>query len=1036
MAKSLPAAFIAEKNRTAAAPFNAMLVRFAGGAVTLTDQAQVGASLLGATNLPIVKDWGRLDGVLNLREGLPTISALRIRGLNHPGSGGSGTTRFSDLFPTASLEATIVQLAQFFWVGGTPGGSTTSYTYFSGVINDPIQYSETDWSFEVVSLLDNYLGRDYGIPVNQIDFPYLDSNDVGKVIPTVYGTVRGLPLLGLKSRAATYPSSSVSNQSQIALADVIVNSTVTVQENWTITMSNGDAFVPSVFTSTSSFTTPSGTYLKDIAWNNSSGADNLLYATDGTILYRYAGGWVDAGQNAPGGAKFQALGSFNGKLYAGGLNTSGKNTLWRLDTSGWTQVFAESGTFVQGGIDRLGTSTTRTGVLLAGAQSATSGSSALYSFNGTSVTLERTQANDGSGNFYSNFADFGGALYVAEREAATSTVNLLTWNGSAWTTAHVGASGDLSSAPTLFVFGSSAKLYIFGASGGPNHPKSFTWDGTNWALDNDFGSHVGTGGSIVYNGAAYVFYNDGDSLPYFAKNTGSGWSSAAAMEATGDRAILYTNTAPADPQLWVIGENLNGSASSAYFNDTISAFAFSLSGSATGFDGTGNVAQNFVSNSQKIGIDLSFWSGIPGANGDTITFATDNTYFEYAVSLTSATTPLNRVMGVYVDGNPDSSWQLLQNQTRAGQNCAVLRFPQQRAPQLVTPISGSGFFNGANGVDLGVLPGLTNVRVSITPQGSATSVTPYVKTKTPTTIQVAAGTGDTQAFDFTVTQDFFGDVTADLNGIQDAASGTYTGVPNALIVRPAHAIHNFLDVVCGVPESSIDAAGTFAAANAAMPSYYAFNGAIVVAESLKTILSEMLLQARLLFDWQVTAQIYFRPTTYATQSVTKALTQAVIKDGSIKVQRTPVSEVINDVNVRYLRNFSIPRGADAYARLQRVTDATSIANYGDRTSSGLTPGNISDDLFMFDFVTNDAQAADLANFYLARFKTATRRVIVNAFLDQFELDRADVVTISYSLGGVVFDGLDGTSNLLVERVTGSPGNAKSADTIQLTCLLI
>ena len=162
----------------------------------------------------------------------------------------------------------------------------------------------------------------------------------------------------------------------------------------------------------------------------------------------------------------------------------------------------------------------------------------------------------------------------------------------------------------------------------------------------------------------------------------------------------------------------------------------------------------------------------------------------------------------------------------------------------------------------------------------------------------------------------------------------------------------------------------------------------------------------------------------------------MIKDGSIKVQRTPVSEVINDVNVRYLRNFSEPRGADAYARLQRVTDATSIANYGDRTSSGLTPGNISDDLFMFDFVTSDAQAADLANFYLARFKTATRRVIVDTFLDQFELDRGDVVTISYSLGGVVFDGLNGTSNLLVERVTGSPGNAKRTDTIQLTCLLI
>ena len=48
----------AEKNKTAAAPFNAMVVRFAGGTVVLSDQAQVGSTLFGSPNLPIVKDWG------------------------------------------------------------------------------------------------------------------------------------------------------------------------------------------------------------------------------------------------------------------------------------------------------------------------------------------------------------------------------------------------------------------------------------------------------------------------------------------------------------------------------------------------------------------------------------------------------------------------------------------------------------------------------------------------------------------------------------------------------------------------------------------------------------------------------------------------------------------------------------------------------------------------------------------------------------------------------------------------------------------
>src|SRR5713226_6949757 len=230
MPKSLTSAFATEKNKNASAPFNAVLIQFPHGSVTLTDQAQVGASLLGAPNLPIVKSWGQLDGVLNLREGLPAIAALKLTGLNHPGTGGAGLARFSDLFPADSLEATTISLSQCFWVGGAPGGSITSVPFFSGVIADPVEYSETEWSFEIVSLIDHYLGRDYGIPVNQIDFPYLDKRDRGRVIATVYGAVRSLPLLGLKSRAATYPASSTSNQSRIALSDVIVSSALPVVE--------------------------------------------------------------------------------------------------------------------------------------------------------------------------------------------------------------------------------------------------------------------------------------------------------------------------------------------------------------------------------------------------------------------------------------------------------------------------------------------------------------------------------------------------------------------------------------------------------------------------------------------------------------------------------------------------------------------------------------------------------------------------------------------------------------------------------------
>ncbi len=171
MPKPLPTQFAFEKDKTAASPFNALLVQFPAGTVAMTDQSIVGATLQTAPVLPIVKSWGTLDGNLNLREGLPTLSAIRISGLNYPGTGGAANKRFSDLFPASTLEATFVSMVQCFWVSGIPGGTLSSFTFFKGVIRDPVEYTDSIWSFEILSLFDHYLGRNYGVPANQNDFP-------------------------------------------------------------------------------------------------------------------------------------------------------------------------------------------------------------------------------------------------------------------------------------------------------------------------------------------------------------------------------------------------------------------------------------------------------------------------------------------------------------------------------------------------------------------------------------------------------------------------------------------------------------------------------------------------------------------------------------------------------------------------------------------------------------------------------------------------------------------------------------------------
>ena len=163
------------------------------------------------------------------------------------------------------------------------------------------------------------------------------------------------------------------------------------------------------------------------------------------------------------------------------------------------------------------------------------------------------------------------------------------------------------------------------------------------------------------------------------------------------------------------------------------------------------------------------------------------------------------------------------------------------------------------------------------------------------------------------------------------------------------------------------------------------------------------------------AYLLYRPDSLSSD---KTITNAMIRMETdfyttVRIERSPLSEVINKINLRYKRDWS-KSGDDAYSGISKGSDATSITRYGEKERA---------DLFIFDYVRSQTMADDLRAFYLARYKDRKKVVTLEAFLDNVELELADGVTVD-PLGSLLCE---------VQKVNISPGSGRDMknDRIQL-----
>jgi hypothetical protein len=248
-----------------------------------------------------------------------------------------------------------------------------------------------------------------------------------------------------------------------------------------------------------------------------------------------------------------------------------------------------------------------------------------------------------------------------------------------------------------------------------------------------------------------------------------------------------------------------------------------------------------------------------------------------------------------------------------------------------------------------------------------------------------------------------GVVACDVDGYQDDVGGTYTGTGDALIEQPDHVFAHFLYTYLGIATTnfSTDATANFAADS------YKLGIAINEAKTAKEWLSKWAWQCRCYFRWALgKAYLLYRPDSLSSDKTITSAMIAMSDTGrtSIQVERSPLDEVINKIRAKYNRNWSLT-GDEAYSMLYETSDTASITRYGEKE-------NVS--LFEWDFVNSSAMAADVGAFYLTRYKDRKKVVTMDLFLDNAELEFADIITVT-PLSSLVLE---------VQKVNIQPGSGQ------------
>ena len=290
------------------------------------------------------------------------------------------------------------------------------------------------------------------------------------------------------------------------------------------------------------------------------------------------------------------------------------------------------------------------------------------------------------------------------------------------------------------------------------------------------------------------------------------------------------------------------------------------------------------------------------------------------------------------------------------------------------------------------------------------------------------------------------EIRGDLDGPVDDASGTYTGTPNAIINNPADVRRHFIEVAGGVPAAIVDSASFVAdRAKYAAIDGYLFRGSIESERRFGDVLASMDFAGR---AWTMSSggliRSFFRedvPTLQA-KPADKALTKAVVAGqpggraelldvlpGFPESFRLGVGQIRNILPLE--ASTGEPTAVDFPTLLAFPTGSFTVRESGDpgitRSASGGDEDTVSAAIFgdrktvdvpqLVAWIDGDLIVSALATFYLP-WSSSPRMVVKRllVFLDQYELDPGDLVTLSWPVedgAGFLVPQFDGVVKFLI-----------------------
>ena len=261
------------------------------------------------------------------------------------------------------------------------------------------------------------------------------------------------------------------------------------------------------------------------------------------------------------------------------------------------------------------------------------------------------------------------------------------------------------------------------------------------------------------------------------------------------------------------------------------------------------------------------------------------------------------------------------------------------------------------------------------------------------------------------TFEYTDEITADVNGfyVDGSVIDNNYGDTNEVITRPDQIIKFLLTWNSIFSLSDLDLNFYDAAAVFYHSQYYQLDFAIVEETTLRDILEKIAFQIRTDQYWEAG-----KHRIKVLEVSTSAIKQVSASDiETMSIERSDIEELVNLLEIRYTIDYSflISYTPNKFRSILTIENPGSQAEYGTRESR--------DETFYFDYIRHDITASHVANYYLSFYSVIRRYVNMRCFLNQLELDKHDIVGISFPL-----DNLSNTPGRILSNTLSMGGNTE------------